>query len=37
MQRLQNMHEDLTEEEEMKWKMMKGTTKKIRSRGRMDA
>ena len=41
VQRLQSMHENSTEEEEMKrqqrTKVMKDTTKKIRSKGRMDA
>ena len=40
-QRLQSTHEDSTEGEEMrrqqKMKVMKGMTKKIRSKGRMDA
>ena len=41
LQRLHNMHEDSAEEEEMKrqqrTKVMKDMTKKIRSKGRMDA
>ena len=41
LQRLQSMHEDLTEEEEMKRQrrmtIMKDITKKTRSRARMDA
>ena len=41
LQRLQSMHEDSTEEEEMKQQqgmnIMKDLTKKIRSEGRMDA
>ena len=41
LQRLQSMHEDSTEKEEMRrqqrMKVMKDMTKKIRSKGRMDA
>ena len=41
MQRLQSKHEDSIEEEEMKrhqrMKVMKDMTRKIRSKGRMDA
>ena len=41
LQGLQSTHEDATEGEEMKrqerMKIMKDTTKKIRSKGRMDA